>query len=273
MVNENNAEGTIDSPQSKAIIQVQDLEMAFGELPVLRGVDLDIHNSEVVCIIGPSGSGKTTLLRCVAFLEEYTAGKVIIQGKLLGYQDKNGTRRRDGDKNIDKVRSCLGMVFQQFNLWPHMTALGNVTEALIRVRKLRKVEAEELGHETLRKVGLDDHANQYPSQLSGGQQQRVAIARALAMSPDVMLFDEPTSALDPELVGEVLQVMQQLAADGMTMMIVTHEMGFARKVADRVVFMDHGVIVEHGEPEKLFKSPKSDRLQQFLDTWKSREVH
>lgn len=257
---------------NKPVIRVEKLGMSFGDLQVLKEIELEIHDSEVVCIIGPSGSGKSTLLRCIAFLDEYTSGNIWIGGQLLGYRDTAGTRIRDRDKSIDQVRSSLGMVFQQFNLWPHLTAIGNVAEALRRVRKMKKSEALELGHETLAKVGLGDRADHYPAQLSGGEQQRVAIARALAMSPRVMLFDEPTSSLDPELVGEVLQVIQHLASDGMTMVIVTHEMGFARTVADRVVFMDEGVICEEGRAETFFTLPKSVRLRQFLDTWKSRQL-
>ena len=254
------------------VVQVRDLGMSFGKLEVLKDISLDISDSEVVCIIGPSGSGKSTLLRCCAFLEAYTAGSIHIEGNLLGYSDDSSSRVRQSDHGIDEVRRNVGMVFQQFNLWPHMTALGNVTEALVQVQGMKRTEADDLGLKTLEKVGLGDRADHYPAQLSGGQQQRVAIARALAMKPRVMLFDEPTSALDPELVGEVLQVIQQLATEGMTMLIVTHEMGFARLVADRVVFMDQGQIVEQGPPGTLFTSPSSNRLKQFLETWKSREV-
>lgn len=249
---------------SGSIIAVDGLGMSFGSLKVLSGIDMAIERSSVTCIIGPSGSGKSTLLRCMAFLEEYTEGKVTVDGRWLGYREVRGRRLRSSDTEIRDIRGNVGMVFQQFNLWPHMTALGNVVEALLRVKKLTRLDATEQGSAALAKVGLADKADTYPSRLSGGQQQRVAIARALAMSPQVMLFDEPTSALDPELVGEVLQVMQQLARDGMTMVVVTHEMEFAAAVADRVVFMDAGAIVESGSPDDIFKRPKSARLQKFL---------
>ena len=254
------------------VIKTEGLQKNFGELRVLNKIDLEIRKSEVVCIIGPSGSGKSTLLRCIAFLEEYSDGRVFIEGKLLGYKVVNGNLVRESQSNINKVRRNVGMVFQQFNLWPHMTVLRNVTDALRVVKKMDRREAERIGLETLRKVGMEDKTHYYPAQLSGGQQQRAAIARALAMKPNVMLVDEPTSALDPELVGEVLQVIQDLASEGMTMAIVSHEMGFAANVADRVVFLDEGRIVEHGDPARIFKNPQSQRLIQFLDTWKSREL-
>lgn len=254
----------------KPVIEVEAMHKSFGAVDVLKGITLEIFPSEVVCIIGPSGSGKSTLLRSMAFLETYEQGQIRIHGKLLGYRTAEPPRKKDTDRNIDAVRSSIGMVFQQFNLWPHMTALGNVSEALKQVKKLDKATAEAHALETLHKVGMKDRADHYPSQLSGGQQQRVAIARALAMAPDILFFDEPTSALDPELVGEVLTVMQDLARDGMTMVIVTHEMGFAAKVAHRVVFMDQGVVVEADTPEALFTAPKSARLRQFLETWNAR---
>ena len=258
--------------EDKPVVLVESLHKRFGAAHVLRGIDLAVDSSQVVCVIGPSGSGKSTLLRCMAFLDRYDEGRVYIEGRLLGYREVHGQRAPDSDRNIDSVRSVIGMVFQHYNLWPHKTALGNVTEALRVVKKLGKAEAEVIGMGVLAKVGLEDKAHDYPAQLSGGQQQRTAIARALAMRPHVMYFDEPTSALDPELVGEVLQVMQELASEGMTMVVVTHEMGFAAHVADEVVFMDGGEVIERGLPDYIFKRPRSDRLQEFLDTWRSRAV-
>lgn len=251
----------------KPLVDVQQLDKAYGTHQVLTKIDLRIEKSEVVCVIGPSGSGKSTLLRCVASLEEYQSGKVLINGHLLGFKESNGRLLRASEKDTAKLRKDIGMVFQQFNLWPHMTALRNVTEALVLVKKLTRERAEERGIEMLRKVGLEHKAQSYPSRLSGGQQQRVAIARALAMAPEIMLFDEPTSALDPELVGEVLQTIKDVARDGMTMMIVTHEMQFASEVADRVVFMDAGAVIEVGTPKEIFNYPQTDRLRQFLQRW------
>jgi ABC-type polar amino acid transport system ATPase subunit len=235
-------------------VALRGLHKAFGTLEVLKGIDLEIPTGQVVCVIGPSGSGKSTMLRCVNLLEEPTGGTVEIDGVDL-------TAKRT---DIDAMRTRVGMVFQSFNLFPHMSVLENVTVALRKVKKLRGAEAEEVGRHRLREVGLEHKADARPIQLSGGQQQRVAIARALAMDPDVMLFDEVTSALDPELVKGVLDVMTNLAREGMTMMVVTHEMGFAREVADRVVFMDGGVIVEDGPPAELMSNPKTDRLREFL---------
>jgi polar amino acid transport system ATP-binding protein len=254
------------------VIEVRRLVKRFGEAEVLRGIDLDVSASEVVCIIGPSGSGKSTLLRCIAFLEVYDEGDVRIEGRLLGYRERDGRRSLASEREIDEVRSSVGMVFQHFNLWPHMTALGNVTEALRMVKRMSRRDAEASGLEVLRRVGLETHAGHYPEQLSGGQKQRVAIARALAMRPRVMLFDEPTSALDPELVGEVLAVMRQLASEGMTMLIVSHEMGFAAHVAGTAMFMDDGRIVEQGPPRQLFSAPRSERLRAFLNTWRERSI-
>ena len=236
------------------MIEVRNLEKSFGNLQVLRGISEIIKEQEVVCVIGPSGSGKSTFLRCLNLLEEPTGGEVFLDGEKINTPDAD----------IDKIRERLGMVFQNFNLFPHMTVLDNITLAPIKVRKTPKDEAEAAARKILETVGLSDKENSYPSSLSGGQKQRVAIARALAMEPEVMLFDEPTSALDPEMVGEVLNVMKKLAEDGMTMVIVTHEMGFAREVADRVLFIDQGVVMEQGTPEELFGNPQNERTKSFL---------
>lgn len=237
-----------------SVIVVTDLHKKFGNLHVLKGITNRVKTQEVVCVIGPSGSGKSTFLRCLNLLEVPTSGEVIIDGKSV----------TDPQNDINKIREEVGMVFQRFNLFPHMTALENITLAPMKVRGLNKEEAETRAMELLKKVGLTDKANVYPDSLSGGQQQRVAIARALAMKPKIMLFDEPTSALDPEMVGEVLAVMKDLAREGMTMVVVTHEMGFAREVGDRVLFMDEGLIVEEGTPEEVFNSPKHERTKNFL---------
>ena len=247
------------------VIRTEKLCKAFGKLQVLRGIDLAVERGEVVCIIGPSGSGKSTLLRCINFLEEPTSGRVYIHGEPIGYRrTRNGGWVHDSMRNVNRMRADIGIVFQSYNLWPHKTALGNVVEALLIVRKMERSKAVAVGTSMLEKVGLLDKANEYPSRLSGGQQQRVAIARALAMQPEIMLFDEVTSALDPELVGEVLKVMRNLAAEGMTMIVVTHEMLFARDAADRVVFMDGGVVIEEGPPEQIFVTPQHERTRQFL---------
>ena len=252
-------------------IEISGVGKSFGAHEVLRGVDLFVAQSEVVCIIGPSGSGKSTLLRCVNFLESYDVGDVRIEGRLIGYEDMpDGTRKPMRAGKLREMRREIGMVFQQFNLWPHMTAIGNVAEPLRRVRGLPLKEAVDRAAAMLARVGLSAKAHAYPSHLSGGQQQRVAIARALAMQPRLMLFDEPTSALDPELVGEVLEVMRSLAADGMTMLIVTHEMGFAAHVADRIAFIDDGRIVEDGPPRQVFHHSKEPRVRQFLQTYHDR---
>ncbi|MFZ5824739.1 MAG: amino acid ABC transporter ATP-binding protein [Bacillota bacterium] len=236
------------------MIKIEGLHKKFGKLHVLKGIDLEVRQGEVVCVIGPSGSGKSTLLRCINRLEPPTEGVITVADKQVP----------SGGKALDQVREELGMVFQRFNLFPHKTALQNVTLGPIKVRKMDSASANELGLRLLEKVGLADKANAYPAHLSGGQQQRVAIARALAMQPKAMLFDEPTSALDPELVGEVLEVMKALAREGMTMMVVTHEMGFAREVAHRVIFMDEGRIVEEGAPEQIFREPREERTRSFL---------
>jgi polar amino acid transport system ATP-binding protein len=235
-------------------IDVQGLVKTFGENEVLKGIDLTVTAGEVVCVIGPSGSGKSTLLRSVNLLEEPTGGKILIEGIDI----------TDPDIDIDNVRTRIGMVFQSFNLFPHMSVLGNLTIAQRRVKKRDKAESEKIAHEMLARVGMAHKADAYPPQLSGGQQQRVAIARALCMNPDMMLFDEPTSALDPEVVSEVLDVMFDLASEGMTMICVTHEMGFARKIADRVVFINEGQILEQADPETFFTAPKHERTQAFL---------
>jgi polar amino acid transport system ATP-binding protein len=261
------------SAPGDAIIDVRNLSKSFGPLRVLNNVSLMVQRSEVLCIVGPSGSGKSTLLRCMNFLEEYDDGEILIQGKLLGFRaDARGRRIRESERNIDAVRRGISMVFQQFNLWPHMTVLDNVILPLVLVQKKSRGDAEAIGRRVLDKVGLTAKLDDYPMRLSGGQQQRVGIARALATDPMAILFDEPTSSLDPELVGEVLQVMKQLAREGMTMVVVTHEMGFAAEVADRVVFLDHGAIVEQGPPREIFRTPRSDRLRSFLQTWFERNT-
>jgi polar amino acid transport system ATP-binding protein len=236
------------------MIEIRDLHKSFGDLEVLRGIDFRVEQGEVVCVIGPSGSGKSTLLRCINLLEQPTSGQVFV----------GGVQITDPDVDIDAARRRIGMVFQQFNLFPHLTALKNVTIAQRRVLGRDTAAAERVAHENLARVGLTDKAHSYPAQLSGGQQQRVAIARALAMGPELMLFDEPTSALDPELVGDVLAVMRHLAGDGMTMIVVTHEMSFAREVADRVAFIDHGLFVEEGPPAQVIGDPKHERTRTFL---------
>jgi polar amino acid transport system ATP-binding protein len=249
---------------AEPILQIQGLHKSFGKLEVLTGIDLEIRQGEVLVVIGPSGSGKSTLLRCVNFLETPSQGRILFRGEPVGQHEVGGTLVPLPEKVLDQQRTHMGMVFQRFNLFPHMTALQNVMEGPLQVKGMDRARAEELGMRLLTRVGLAEKANQYPAYLSGGQQQRVAIARALAMEPEVMLFDEPTSALDPELVGEVLQVMKDLARDGMTMMVVTHEMGFAREVGHRVIFMDGGVIVEEGKPAEVFASPQHPRTREFL---------
>ena len=246
------------------MIKAEDIHVSFKNLEVLKGVSLSVKPQEVVCIIGPSGAGKSTFLRALNHLEHIKNGKIYIEEQLLTHHENGVRKLKINSKKRREILLEVGMVFQRFNLFPHKTALENIMIAPVTVLKKSKQEAREKGIELLNRVGLGDKINEYPSKLSGGQQQRVAIARALAMEPKTILFDEPTSALDPELVGEVLAVMKQLANDGMTMVVVTHEMGFAREVADRVVFMEDGKICEEGTPEEIFQNPKSERLQQFL---------
>ena len=246
------------------MVRAEKIVKHFGSLTVLDGINLTVKRGQVVVIIGPSGSGKTTLLRCINHLEKIDSGRIYIEGEMIGYREVNGKLVEDREATIARIRSQIGFVFQRFNLFPHMTALENVIEAPIHVLHQPKAEVKERAVALLEKVGLADKADAYPHKLSGGQQQRVAIARALAMNPKLMLFDEATSALDPELVGEVLKVMDQLAKEGMTMIVVTHEMGFARMVAHRVVFMDRGEIVEDALKEDFFGKPRSERAQQFL---------
>ncbi|MDT4933947.1 MAG: polar amino acid transport system ATP-binding protein [Pseudonocardiales bacterium] len=246
------------------LLRLQDIHKSYGAVEVLRGVSLDVTAGQVVCLIGPSGSGKTTLLRCVNYLEAPDRGRVIVGRELIGQYTKGNTLVPLPARELAVQRASIGMVVQHFNLFPHMTVVENIVEAPVGIKGERKAEAEARAKELLRRVGLADKSDAFPRHLSGGQQQRVAIARALAMSPKLMLFDEPTSALDPEIVGEVLDVMRDLAADGMTMLVATHEMSFARDVADRVVFMDRGVIVEDGAAKSLLSAPSQPRTQQFL---------
>ncbi|HEU5379172.1 MAG TPA: amino acid ABC transporter ATP-binding protein [Ktedonobacteraceae bacterium] len=246
------------------MVRAEGIVKRFGNLTVLNGVDLSVKRGQVVVIIGPSGSGKTTLLRCLNHLEKVDGGRIYIDGELLGYREVNGRLLEEREVNIARMRAQIGFVFQRFNLFPHKTALQNVVEAPVHVLHQSKGEVTERAMMLLSKVGLADKAHTFPHKLSGGQQQRVAIARALAMNPKLMLFDEATSALDPELVGEVLKVMRQLAEEGMTMVVVTHEMGFAREVADRVIFMDKAVIVEQGAPEQVFEHTENPRTREFL---------
>ena len=253
--------GTIVEP----MVRIEGVDKLYGNHQVLFGIDLTIAPGETVCVIGPSGSGKSTLLRCINHLEEINAGSIWVDGELIGYRERGGRLYELREREACRQRVAIGMVFQHFNLFPHMTALENVCFASIKVRKQSRREAEERGRRLLARVGLSDKADAHPSKLSGGQQQRVAIARAMAMGPKLMLFDEPTSALDPELVGEVLAVMQDLAASGgITMVVVTHEIGFAREAGDRVVFMDAGVIVEQGLPAEVLGAPKNERTKAFL---------
>ena len=246
------------------LVHAVNVMKSFNDIPVLKGIDLDVRKGQVVCLLGPSGSGKTTFLRCINQLENIDGGRIWVDGDLMGYEDRTGTLYRLNNKAIAAQRREIGMVFQRFNLFPHKTALENIMEAPIQVKGEKKDKARERGIALLARVGLADKPSAYPGQLSGGQQQRVAIARALAMQPKLMLFDEPTSALDPELVGEVLAVMRELANEGTTMIVVTHEMSFAREVADHVVFMDGGVVVEEGDPKSVINNPQHDRTRSFL---------
>ncbi|WAT26677.1 amino acid ABC transporter ATP-binding protein [Pseudomonas sp. GXZC] len=247
------------------IIEALDIHKSFGTLQILKGISLQVRRGEVVVLIGASGSGKTTFIRCINLLEDIQGGRIRVNGRAMGYRERSdGSLVRDSERNIARQRRDIGMVFQRFNLFPHMTALENIIEAPIQVLGTPRAEALEQARGLLARVGLADKANHYPSMLSGGQQQRVAIARALAMKPQAMLFDEPTSALDPETVGEVLQVMKELAEEGMTMVVVTHEMGFAREVADRVVVLDQGELIEQGPPEQIFSHPCHPRTRAFL---------
>ncbi|MGC8634898.1 MAG: amino acid ABC transporter ATP-binding protein [Candidatus Limnocylindrales bacterium] len=256
--------GGVPKPPTEVVIQATDVNKWFGRLHVLKDVSMTVKRQEVVVVIGASGSGKTTFIRCVNHLEKIQSGRIFVNGHLIGYREVNGKLVEDKESNIARQRREIGMVFQRFNLFPHKTALENIIEAPVLVRKTPTAEATEMGKALLARVGLGAKADAYPSQLSGGQQQRVAIARALAMKPALMLFDEPTSALDPEMIGEVLEVMKELAREGMTMIVVTHEMGFAREVADRVVMMDEGQIIEEGTPEHFFTSPQQERTKSFL---------
>ncbi|KAB0520778.1 MULTISPECIES: amino acid ABC transporter ATP-binding protein [Pseudomonas] len=247
------------------IIEALDIHKSFGTLQILKGISLQVRRGEVVVLIGASGSGKTTFIRCINLLEDIQSGRIRVNGRAMGYRERSdGSLVRDSERNIARQRRDIGMVFQRFNLFPHMTALENIIEAPIQVLGTSRAEALEQARGLLARVGLADKASHYPSMLSGGQQQRVAIARALAMKPQAMLFDEPTSALDPETVGEVLQVMKELAEEGMTMVVVTHEMGFAREVADRVVVLDQGELIEQGPPEQIFSRPSHPRTRAFL---------
>jgi polar amino acid transport system ATP-binding protein len=251
---------TTDEP----LVRAEQVRKSFGLNEVLKGVDLDVGLGEVMCVIGPSGSGKTTLLRCINHLEKIDSGRLTVDGELVGYEQRGDKLYECTDREVAKMRASIGMVFQHFNLFPHMTALGNIVEAPVKVKGVSKDDADERGRALLAQVGLAGREDAYPRQLSGGQQQRVAIARALAMEPKLMLFDEPTSALDPELVGDVLDVMRDLATSGMTMFVVTHEMGFAREVGDKLVFMDGGVVVESGTPRDIISNPQQERTKAFL---------
>ncbi|WKS67953.1 amino acid ABC transporter ATP-binding protein [Corynebacterium accolens] len=248
------------------MISAQNVHKSFGQFEVLKGIDLEVQPGEVACLLGPSGSGKSTFLRCVNHLDKATAGRLYVDGELIGYREKNGILYEISEKQAAQQRSDIGMVFQSFNLFPHRTVVENIIEAPMQVKKVPEDKARKRAMELLDEVGLAAKADNYPVQLSGGQQQRVAIARAVAMDPKLMLFDEPTSALDPELVGEVLRVMKDLAAQGMTMLVVTHEMGFAREVADKIFFMDGGVVLESGTPVEVLDNPQQSRTKEFLSS-------
>jgi len=249
---------------SEPMLRAEGVHKRFGRLEVLKGITLEVQPKEVMCLLGPSGSGKSTLLRCINHLEKIDSGRLWVDGELVGYRQVGDKLHELHEREVARKRSEIGMVFQRFNLFPHMTAIENVIEAPVQVKNVRRGQAVARGREILESVGLADKMDAYPAQLSGGQQQRVAIARAVAMEPKLMLFDEPTSALDPELVGEVLDAMRQLARDGMTMVVVTHEIGFAREVGDTAVFMDDGVVVEVGKPREVFANPQHSRTQAFL---------
>ena len=251
---------------TQLMVDARRVRKSFGSNEVLKGIDLQVAKGQVLCLLGPSGSGKSTFLRCINHLETINGGRLYVDGELMGFKERGEATYELKPSAVAKQRSEIGMVFQRFNLFPHLTALENVIEAPIGIRGLKRSEAVEKGMKLLQSVGLGDRANHYPSQLSGGQQQRVAIARALAMEPKLMLFDEPTSALDPELVGDVLDVMRKLAQSGMTMIVVTHEIGFAREVADRVVFMDEGVVVESGSPSEVIDNPQNERTKSFINS-------
>jgi polar amino acid transport system ATP-binding protein len=249
---------------SDLMVRADNVHKSFGSLEVLKGIDLEVRPGEVCCVIGPSGSGKSTFLRCINHLEKVTAGRIWVDGDLIGYRERGDKLHEMREREVAAQRQSIGMVFQRFNLFPHMTAAENVMEAPIRVRRVSKASAQQRAVAVLRRVGLGDKVDTYPNQLSGGQQQRVAIARALAMEPKLMLFDEPTSALDPELVGDVLDAMKDLARDGMTMIVVTHEIGFAREVGDSLIFMDDGVVVEAGPPREVIANARHERTRSFL---------
>jgi len=259
---ENYGDVTVGCPDGRGI--ALDVRKRFGRLEVLKGVSLEVPRGETVCVIGPSGSGKSTFLRCINHLEKIDSGRIEVNGHLIGYRERKGGLAEDSERSIARQRAEIGLVFQRFNLFPHMTALGNVIEAPVRVRKTRREDAVKEAEELLARVGLADKRDVYPGKLSGGQQQRVAIARALAMKPSLLLFDEPTSALDPEMIGEVLQVMKELALEGMTMIVVTHEMSFAREAAVRMAMMDDGRIIEEGPPQHFFDAPEHERTKLFL---------
>jgi ABC-type polar amino acid transport system ATPase subunit len=263
-VNQTPSDHQIGDNSSSAMVVMEDIHKSFGKLEVLRGINLQVQSHEVLVIIGPSGSGKSTLLRCVNYLERPTRGRILVNGQLMGQDVGEKISHSDLEKRLNTMRQQVGMVFQRFYLFPHMTAIANVMEGLITVRKMAKSEAEDRAAAMLSRVGLADKIKVYPLQLSGGQQQRVAIARALVMEPKVMLFDEATSALDPELIAEVLNVMRELAAQGMTMLVVSHEMSFSEEVAKRVIFLDQGIIMEEGTPQEIFHNPKNERTRSFL---------
>ena len=258
-----NTSSSTEALNTSVIVKAEKVNKYFGTLHVLKDIDLEVHKNEVVVIIGPSGSGKSTLLRCINHLEKINSGHIYVNGRMIGYFERNGKLIEESEKNIALQRAEIGMVFQRFNLFPHLTALENIIEAPINVRKVPRAEAEEDAERLLMRVGLVEKRDQYPNQLSGGQQQRIAIARALAMKPNLMLFDEPTSALDPEMIGEVLSVMEELAKE-ITMIVVSHEMGFARACADRILFVDEGMIIEDTTPDELFDHPREERTKSFL---------